>query len=69
MFQLPSNLELFKLTKRTSASILLITKGCAYIKDMMVKPGVALFLPANEVLIVRNITENVVLFQAFVNIL
>ncbi|KAG5885201.1 hypothetical protein JTB14_012225 [Gonioctena quinquepunctata] len=65
--KIPTSLSEFKSVKRSSASIFIVIEGRANFKDGELKPGTTLFLDANEELNVSDITENLLIYQAFAN--
>ncbi|XP_018568239.1 mannose-6-phosphate isomerase [Anoplophora glabripennis] len=67
--EISSSTGKYQLLKRESASIVLVISGSANFNGRgILEPGRTLFLPANEVLEVTDITEDLLMYQAFANI-
>ncbi|KAJ8945084.1 hypothetical protein NQ318_005264 [Aromia moschata] len=68
--EIPTSVGRYSLLKRDSASILIVISGKArYGCQAELKPGTTLFIPSNEVLDVCEITDDLLMYQAFANVL
>lgn len=66
--EIPVGETYYRLKIRNSASILLVIAGSGIFDSFALKPGVVLFIPANEKVDIKNVTQTLLLFQAMANI-
>ncbi|KAJ8926433.1 hypothetical protein NQ314_021221 [Rhamnusium bicolor] len=64
----PESIENYELLTRESASILIVISGSARFDKIELKSGTTLFIPAHDILHISNITEELLMYQAFANI-
>ncbi|CAG9833930.1 unnamed protein product [Diabrotica balteata] len=69
--RIPNSVKLYRTIKRDSASIIIIIQGTGKSKNREIKPGLVLFLAADETFEVSEIsssTEYLLMYQAFANL-
>nr|CAI5857580.1 unnamed protein product [Callosobruchus analis] len=66
--RLPSSVKDYKIPPRESASIVLVVEGLAKTNSVGLKAGSVLFLPANDMLHILEVTEGVLMYQGLANI-
>ncbi|CAH1984664.1 unnamed protein product [Acanthoscelides obtectus] len=66
--RLPSSTREYKVAPRDSASIILVVEGRVKTNISDLKAGSVLFLPANNVLHIREVSEDVLLYQGLANV-
>lgn len=68
ILQIPVSLKNYRIQPRSTASILIIIEGTAEMEGTTLKPGTAIFLPADNPLEVTNITVSLLIYQGLANI-
>ncbi|CAH1155756.1 unnamed protein product [Phaedon cochleariae] len=66
--RVPTSARNYQTIKRKSASIFIVINGKAKLKEGELKPGMSLFLSADQELAIIEISEDILIYQAFANV-